>query len=565
MSEQLLQPQGDPKIGMVLQEKYLIRRALGEGGMGAVYEAEHQLIKKRVAIKCLHQQFAQNAEIVARFHREAHATAKIGHPNIIEVTDMGRFPDGALFMVLEFLDGRDWAADIEREGAQPLGKVVRIVSQMCDALDAAHAEDIIHRDLKPENVYLVERGGNPDYVKVLDFGISKFKDSAGKGMTQTGTTMGTPYYMSPEQAQARKDIDHRADIYSMGVMMFQALTDQYPFDDESYPMLVLKICTEPAPSVLRYRPDLPAEIDTIINKLLSKSPGDRYNTCAELKAALAPFAEVMTVPRVDSQAPKTANMESSLLTQGQRMAAGAPMVVAAETQHPVTQKSKLGLWLALFSVLALGVSAAVAVALFKKPDPVVAPEVTEPAELAVAEAVPEVVPDVKEVSALGTIPITIVVDPADAEIYLDEKQILNPYDGQITPGEHSFRVSRRGYKTIEIKELNISQPQKINLKLKRGRGKDRSARRKLEKSTPKNDVVSVGVAAKAGNDATQQVVNYKDPRVDGALKAVEDARREAAEQARKEAEELRKLKEQLQQKKPEVVNPTKQKELKTIL
>jgi serine/threonine protein kinase len=150
-------------------------------------------------------------------------------------------------MVLEFLEGRDWSDDIEKQGPQPAAKTIRILSQVCDALDAAHAKGIVHRDLKPENIFLITRGDNADFAKVVDFGISKFHDSTDKSMTKTGTAMGTPYYMAPEQAQGKKDVGKSADIYSLGVILFQALTGQFPFDDESYPMLVLKICTEPAP------------------------------------------------------------------------------------------------------------------------------------------------------------------------------------------------------------------------------------------------------------------------------------------------------------------------------
>src|SRR5690606_13694253 len=154
------QTRQDPRIGMVLQERYRILRKLGDGGMGSVYEAEHLLIKRRVAIKVLHSQFADNPGIVARFRREAEAATSIGHPNIIEVTDMGSFPDGTTYMVLEFLEGRDWAKDIATEGPQPLGKVVHIMSQVCDALSAAHAKGIVHRDLKPENIFLIQRGAD---------------------------------------------------------------------------------------------------------------------------------------------------------------------------------------------------------------------------------------------------------------------------------------------------------------------------------------------------------------------------------------------------------------------
>jgi serine/threonine-protein kinase len=179
----------------------------------------------------------------------------------------------------------------------PLGRVVHITEQVCDALGAAHAKGIVHRDLKPENVFLITRSGDSDFVKVLDFGISKFKDEGeggGHSMTRTGTRMGTPYYMSTEQAEGKKDVDHRADIYALGVMVFRALAGVYPFDDESFPMLILKICTAPPPSLRHYRPDLPQEVEDIVNKLLAKKRDERFQTCEEIKAALTPFRDVNT-------------------------------------------------------------------------------------------------------------------------------------------------------------------------------------------------------------------------------------------------------------------------------
>nr|MDQ3037972.1 serine/threonine protein kinase [Myxococcota bacterium] len=324
----------DPRIGMVLQDRYKIVRKLGEGGMGAVYEGEHVLIKRRVAIKCLHAHYANSPEIVARFHREALAATSIRHPNIVEVTDMGRFPDGAFFMVLEFLDGRDWAADLARGGAQSLAKVVHIMTQVCDALAAAHEKGIVHRDLKPENVFLSQRGDDPDFAKVLDFGISKMQDSPGdpeaqaksKGLTRTGMAMGTPYYMAPEQAQGKKDIDHRADIYALGVILFQSLSAQYPFDDESYPMLVVKICTQEAPPIARWRPDLPEPVQTLIARMLAKMPADRPSSCAEVKAALAPYRSHEQAPMIPSDAGSTANMSVGTFGDAVSGSPAAPVI-----------------------------------------------------------------------------------------------------------------------------------------------------------------------------------------------------------------------------------------------
>ena len=483
MSEELLQPaaqQDDPKVGMVLQDRYRIVRKIGEGGMGAVYEGEHVLIKRRVAIKCLHSQFATNPEIVARFHREALAATSIGHQNIIEVTDMGRFDDGSVFMVLEFLLGRDWSDDIDGTGAQPLGKTLHILDQVCDALTAAHAKGIIHRDLKPENIYLIERGDDPDFVKVLDFGISKFKDSAGggKGMTQTGTTLGTPYYMAPEQAQGKKDIDNRADIYSLGVILFQALTGQYPFDDESYPMLVLKICTEPPPPLRMYRPDLPEELELLIGKLLAKDPNDRFPDCQSLKAALQQFHSIVDTPEVAADAPSTANMQSSLLTgagQGNVPAQSGirPPATAAYDSAPdiAVPKSNLPMVAIIGAVVMIlaGVGVAAGLGLFSSPEPQ-AP-VAPPVPVATGET--EEDPEEDEPLADERVWVRIDTEPSDAELFLDGDRIANPFQARMPAQREPRRIEARkdGFVT-QIQDLSLRWEQNLTIRLAEGSGTD---------------------------------------------------------------------------------------------
>ncbi len=311
----------DPRIGLVAGGRYRILRRIGEGGMGAVYEAELVGGGGRVAIKCLHAHLAGHGEVVARFRREALAATSIGHEHIIEVLEVGELDDGGLYMVLELLAGRDLAAAIHREGPLPVGRLVRVVSQICDALAVAHDKGIIHRDLKPENIYLVERGSDPDFVKVLDFGVSKFRD-VGEGhvtaMTRTGTTVGTPYYMAPEQAQARKDIDHRVDVYALGVILFRGLTGQHPFDDESYPMLVLKICTEAPPPVRRYRRDVTPELEAVVLRMLAKDPDDRFPDTRAVREALEPFRGLDDAPAL-LDAPGTRTLRAAALERGQRV------------------------------------------------------------------------------------------------------------------------------------------------------------------------------------------------------------------------------------------------------
>src|SRR5690606_39189460 len=185
----------DPLVGRVLQDRYRIVRRIGEGGMGAVYQGEHLLIGNPVAVKVLHAKHASDPAIVERFRREAQATTRIRHHNIVGMFDLGQLEDGSLYLVMEHLDGRDWSADLEKEGPQPIAKVVHILSQVCDALGAAHEAGIVHRDIKPDNIFLIRRSGDPSFVKVLDFGISKIREGASAlapSKTQTGTAMGTP-------------------------------------------------------------------------------------------------------------------------------------------------------------------------------------------------------------------------------------------------------------------------------------------------------------------------------------------------------------------------------------
>ena len=280
----------DPLVGTTIQDRYRVVKKLGQGGMGAVYFAEHMLIQKKVAIKCLHAGLASNADVVRRFHNEAVSATAIGHPNIVDVTDMGRFDDGTFFMALEFLDGRDWQHDLDDSGAQPLSKVAHIGMQICDALEAASLKGIVHRDLKPENIFLIERHGDRDFVKVLDFGISKFHDGIG-GSTRTGELMGTPYYMAPEQVRGDKNLSHVADIYALGVIFFQALTGDVPFDGNTLPELILKIASQEAPRLDEKLGEMPQPIIDLVARMLSKSAHDRPQTFEEVALVLANYLD----------------------------------------------------------------------------------------------------------------------------------------------------------------------------------------------------------------------------------------------------------------------------------
>jgi eukaryotic-like serine/threonine-protein kinase len=312
------EPQSDTElqIGALIDNRYRVVRRLGEGGMGAVYEAEHVLIKRRVAVKCLLPELARDRETVQRFHREAMAATAIGNEHIIDVLDMGALPSGAAYMVLEFLDGRDLEQELRRAGPMPLDRVLHIVWQICDALGAAHAKGIIHRDLKPANIFLIPRGGDPDFVKVLDFGISKFIDAGDTGLrTKTGMAIGTPVYMPIEQFEGRRTADHRIDLYALGVITYRALAGRLPFDADGIVALFAKVVLEPPAPLARLRPELPPQVCEAVHRLLARSPDDRFPSCAALQEALRPWrSSGISAPAISTPAPDDAVAPTFLRT-----------------------------------------------------------------------------------------------------------------------------------------------------------------------------------------------------------------------------------------------------------
>ena len=278
-------------LGAILGQKYEIRRRIGEGGMGTVWEAEHTLIGRRVAIKTLRPEFAHNADVVIRFHREAQAASRIGHVNITEVTDLGVTEQGAPYIVMEYLEGESLARLLEREKTLPVTRAADIIGQTLGALAAAHAKGIIHRDLKPENIFLIDHGGRADFVKLLDFGISKFRSPAGgdQRLTTTGVALGTPYYMAPEQAAGRSDCDHRVDLYAAGALLYEAMAGRSPYQGSNYNALLAQIVTSDPPPVSNFRQDLEPAFVAVIERAMRRRPADRYPDAASMLQALLPF------------------------------------------------------------------------------------------------------------------------------------------------------------------------------------------------------------------------------------------------------------------------------------
>jgi serine/threonine-protein kinase len=256
----------------MINEKYRVIRPLGMGGMGAVYLAENVGIGRQVAIKVLRPEFANDVQVVTRFKQEARAAAAIGHPGIVEVLDLGSFPDGGLFIVMEALEGETLRDHLKRMGTLPPGQAAGLLADVLDTLAAAHDKGVIHRDLKPDNIFLLSRPAGA--AKILDFGISKFRNDD-VGLTQAGVVMGTPLYMSPEQAKGSKDVTPSADVYSAGAILYEALSGQPPFAGESYNEVLIKVVTETQRPLTQLRADVPPALATLIDAMLSKVPAWR--------------------------------------------------------------------------------------------------------------------------------------------------------------------------------------------------------------------------------------------------------------------------------------------------
>jgi serine/threonine protein kinase len=281
------------KVGDRIEGKYEIKRLLGEGGMGAVYEGENTLIHRRVAIKVLHSGVAALDEAVKRFENEAQAAGRIGSDHIVEVLDLGRLESGDRYIVMEFLKGESLSARIAARGRLSPTEICHIGLQLLEGLSAAHEAGIIHRDLKPDNIFLIAKAkGTTDFVKILDFGISKF-NVLGKdfSMTRTGSVMGTPYYMSPEQARGAKNLDARLDVYAAGVILYEAATGRVPFDGDTFNELLIKIVTEESPAVRTLAPDLDPGLAEIIDRARQKNPDQRFASAREFRDALARWSD----------------------------------------------------------------------------------------------------------------------------------------------------------------------------------------------------------------------------------------------------------------------------------
>jgi serine/threonine protein kinase len=326
----------DMLIGTVVANRYKLLTRIGEGAMGWVFEGEHVEIGKKVAVKVLRPSLCRLPEAVSRFRREARSATQIGSKHIVDVTDFGTTDTGAVFFVMEHLEGEDLSTTLKKEKYLPWPRVLHILEQLCEALQAAHDVGIIHRDVKPANFYRVKVGDDPDFMKMLDFGIARLANPQDSIVTQTGVVMGTPDFMAPEQAMG-KHVDHRADIYSLGASAYALLTGRPPFEGANeYDVIYKQLNDDPAPpsAVAPVAAGVPKWLDKVILTTLRKDPDDRYASMRDLATALREAQALATSPGFRPVLPSPSEREaeaSTVASTSSRASSRMWLVVAAVT------------------------------------------------------------------------------------------------------------------------------------------------------------------------------------------------------------------------------------------
>jgi len=474
------------KTGDVVEGRYRIIKTLGEGGMGTVFLAEHTLIKRRVAIKILHPELATDANVIERFMNEARAAGTLGHPNIVESTDMGFTHNHVPYIVFEYLEGTLLTDEIYRVGGLPVRRAVRIAQQIASALQAAHNAGIVHRDLKSDNIFLTDKDDALDHVKVLDFGISRFLETDDE-QTRRGMVMGTPEFMAPEQITAPDSVDRRADIYALGVILYEMVTARRPFSNDEDPRALLHRIVHNEPPPLQ-RPEVPhAMADMILNRLLAKDPNDRFQSMLDVEAALDAFtthgdgrrrsrpmpAQVAStdISRNSDTIPRPT---SSLDTPYPGVRLGDLQAMAAQhvslPNPPAHKKPWVMYGLAAAGLLvgviglAIGLSGGGSkddkVAVTPPPAPAPAP-VPQPAAA---------VPAPRDVTP-SKIAVTLEANVANARVTFRRRVTAAPTTIQIMPSDivELVEVSAPGHKTVRY-WLTFDRPTKLVAQLSRGSG-----------------------------------------------------------------------------------------------
>jgi serine/threonine protein kinase len=442
--------------------------------MGQVYLGQHSLTDRKVAVKILHQEYANNEEILTRIKREAKAAALIGHPNIVEIVDSGTDHFGAPFIAMELLKGASLDEYIDEHGPMAIPLATYIISDILETLDAAHKKGVVHRDIKPENIYMKTRHKSlVPHIKILDFGISKFltMDKENMSLTKTGTVMGTPFYMSVEQAMGQK-IDGRADQYSVAVILYQLLTTNLPYFDTNYNRVLLQIVAGEYTPIEQLRNDIPPQLVEVLNKAMAKDRKDRFENCAAFKEALNPFWNQFTPQEIftqysdfaaiindnDSLALKTPTpqiTDPNLITAahnhtGKKSQTPYSTVTTGEVVLPNNSKSKVILIVA--ALIGTAFAAYFGLSYFQSSD--------ESSDSVMVAAHNEKIEKPKKVEKDQPkeekkknlqLPSQVAIQvnnlPEKAKVYLNDTQLEKPFSAKGKKGSHLLRIEAEGYKS----------------------------------------------------------------------------------------------------------------------
>ena len=381
-------------VGSVLEGSYRIEGVLGEGGMGAVYAATHLRLEKRVAVKVMARELTANSEALARFRREALVTGGLGHPHIVQVFDFATTPAGEPFLVMEFLEGEDLDRRLRRVRSLPAAGVVHIVKQVASALSAAHGKGIVHRDLKPANIYLLELAGESDFVKVLDFGISKVR-SANTKLTRTSSLVGTPNYMSPEQAKGEvDDIDERTDQWALACIAWESLAGEALFRGGNVPSILFQIVHEPPPSLLPKVAGLHPQVEDVLVRALAKNKQNRFasvNDFASAFEAAVSMTAVLPMPNVARTAELSRAKVAAGKSQDERPSTTFTRTSGELDSESAAPPARSRAW--VWGIVAAAVATSVAAAfVLLRPGPASQPRVTKPPATSVARPVAPLAP-----------------------------------------------------------------------------------------------------------------------------------------------------------------------------